>query len=347
MTMIAHLIPYDGIGGVETAAKSIDRVNWGGLKFRVDFIFKNVRSVKRAQSTSNPIRLLSAAWRYAKSDVDILIVSLWRAYIVGAIAKLLRPELKMIVFIHSSQDVHWLDRHSTRWAASLANEIWADSQATMTSRLTGLRLRKRRVISFVTRRFEAPPPQAVEPSFIFWGRLSSEKGIERAIRLFASICKKRPSARFRLIGPDGGSLSSLKALAVSLGLKNEIDFLGPATHEEIIDFARDASFYLQTSEFEGMAMSVVESMQLGLVPVVTPVGEIGSYCRHHYNALLVESDEQVIDDVSQLLDSTCNYHALRSNAIATWTNQPLYRDCVLNACKALLDGDASPTKELR
>ena len=39
----------------------------------------------------------------------------------------------------------------------------------------------------------------------------------------------------------------------------------------------NASFYLQTSKFEGFAMSVVESMMMGLVPVVTPVGEIGRY----------------------------------------------------------------------
>jgi glycosyltransferase involved in cell wall biosynthesis len=345
MTRIAHLIPYDGIGGVETAARSIGCVKRGEMRFEVDFIFQNIHS-RRTKYRFNPIPLLAAAWKYAKGDVDLLIVSLWRAYIVGVIAKLLRPELKMVVFIHLTHDVHWLDRHSTRWAASLADEIWADSEATMSNRLKGLPFKKHRVISFVTRRFEAPPPQAVEPSFIFWGRLNSQKGIERAIRIFASICKKRPSARFRLIGPDGGSLASLKALAVSLGLKDEIDFLGPATHEEIIDLARHASFYLQTSEYEGMAMSVVESMQLGLVPVVTPVGEIASYCRHNYNAVFVKSDQQVIEDVMQLLDSACKYHTLRSNAIATWTNHPLYRDCVLNACEALLDSDASPSEEL-
>ena len=346
MIKIAHLIPYDGIGGVETAAKSIGCARFGRLRFEVDFIFKDIPSGS-TKGTYNPIPLLAAAWKYAKSDVDILIVSLWRACIVGVIAKLLRPKLKMVVFIHLTHDVHWLDRHSTRWAACLADEIWADSEATMSNRLRGLPFTKHRVISFVTRRFEAPPPQAVEPSFIFWGRLNSQKRIDRAIRIFASICKKRPSARFRLIGPDGGCLPSLKALAFSLGLKDQIDFLGPATHEEINDLVQHASFYLQTSEYEGMAMSVVESMQLGLVPVVTPVGEIGSYCRHNYNAVIVKSDQQVIEDVMQLLDSACKYQTLRSNAIATWTNQPLYRDCVLNACEALLERDAIPTEELR
>jgi glycosyltransferase involved in cell wall biosynthesis len=96
--------------------------------------------------------------------------------------------------------------------------------------------------------------------------------------------------------------------------------------------------YLQTSNFEGMAMSVVEVMQMGLVPVVTFVGEIAAYCRNGCNAVIVESERQTVADLIRLLDSNELYQALRSAAIATWDDKPLYRDSMLDACRALLRG---------
>ena len=48
-----------------------------------------------------------------------------------------------------------------------------------------------------------------------------------------------------------------------------------------------------------MAFSVVEAMQLGLVPVVTAVGEIRAYCHNGQNAVRIETDEQAVEDVLQ------------------------------------------------
>ena len=39
--------------------------------------------------------------------------------------------------------------------------------------------------------------------------------------------------------------------------------------DEIKKYAKKSSFFIQSSIAEGMAMSVLESMQLGLVPIVT------------------------------------------------------------------------------
>jgi glycosyltransferase involved in cell wall biosynthesis len=221
-------------------------------------------------------------------------------------------------------------------AVATACEVWADSQATIKSRIPSLPPEKCRVISFATRRFEDPPERAVEPSFIFWGRLAHQKAIDRAIRLFAAIHRKNPAARFWVVGPDGGELPSLQALCGALGLQDAVIFLGAATQNEIAGYARQASFYLQTSVCEGMAMSVAESMQMGLVPVVTPAGEISAYCRNGHNAVVIVSDEQAVEDVLEILDSDDRYQRLRSNALVTWKSFPLYRDSVLSACESLL-----------
>ena len=61
-------------------------------------------------------------------------------------------------------------------------------------------------------------------------------------------------------------------------MKNDVKFLGPKDLDSIIELTEETSFYLQTSKLEGMAMSVIESMQVGLIPLVTNVGEIQYYC---------------------------------------------------------------------
>ena len=48
-------------------------------------------------------------------------------------------------------------------------------------------------------------------------------------------------------------------------------------------------------------MSVVEAMQLGLVPVVTNVGEISRYCIDNFNSVIYKSDIETFDDISKLL----------------------------------------------
>lgn len=331
-----HVIPYDGIGGVESAARSMGAITQGNIEFEIDFIFKNIENGKRNWATLNPLPILSAAWRASRSDIDLVIVSLWRSAIVGLLAKLLRPQLKLVTFLHNSTNVHLLDFAFTRWSVLLSTEVWADSKATLSGRVPNIRSEKCRVVSFVTRRIEALPVRPVEPSFIFWGRISQQKGLDRAIRLFAGVHKRYPGSRFWVIGPDGGALRATQALCVPLGLKNAIIFLGTATLDEIVGYARHASFYLQASIYEGMAMSVVEAMQLGLVPIVTPVGEIANYCQDAVNAVVIGSDQQTVGEVINLIDAGERYKSMRTNAIATWVQQPLYRDSVLSACEAVL-----------
>jgi glycosyltransferase involved in cell wall biosynthesis len=335
MFKVIHLIPYDAVGGVETAAKSMYKGIQEPIAFEIEYIFKNIVSSKNKWATINPLTLLAVAWRISRGDADVLIVSLWRSSIVGLIVKLLRPKLKLITFLHLDQDVHLPDYICTRLSMWLSTQVWADSQATLDRRFNHLQSHKCKVISFVTERFEVLPVRTVGPSFVFWGRISQQKGLERAIRLFAAVRKICSDAQFTIIGPDGGELNTMQKLCASMGLKESVIFLGVATHAEIINHARQASFYIQTSVFEGMAMSVVEAMQLGLLPVVTPVGEIGTYCKAGVNSVIVSSEQQAVGDVLDLLNKNGRYQEMRTNAIATWLHKPLYRDSFRSACVEL------------
>lgn len=341
---VVHIIPYDAIGGVEAAAASCRVGRYAGFTFsKLYLVSKGVRlpvdSIYHGPgvSESDPRAYLIALKTLLRLRPRLVIASLWRSCIVLLAYKLLQPGIQAVTFLHSACDVHRLDKTLNRWAMRWSTEIWTDSLATLEARVpTALRVRAR-VISFMIERQPEPQWQAPEPTFIFWGRLSQEKDLSHALRLFAQIYARFPTARFHLVGPDTGERESLGQEAIRLGVETRIVFHGPLDHPRIFRLARTCSFYLQTSRREGMAMSVLEAMQLGLVPVVTPVGEIRRYCRDGENAILIEDDVVTVERVSRLLADHHQYRMMATRAWATWLDQPLYREDVIAGCARLLN----------
>jgi len=336
MRKVIHVIPFFGIGGVERAATSMKQTSSNEIAFDVFSIFPDSAATKKYKLW-NPFYYFKSIISLYRSSPDVLIVSLWRAYLVGIVFKLLNPRVKLIVFLHLPIDVHKVDFILTRIAASLASNIWADSETTILNRLPNVEIGKKRVISFVTEHIPSSSIGSVQPVFVFWGRLHKQKGILRSLKLFAAIREIYKDSKYIIIGPDGGFSAQANTLVSNLNLNNSVEFLGPKNFEEIRVIANSASFYLQTSEFEGMALSVVEAMQIGLVPIVTSVGEITHYARHGVNAIIVQDDAKAIIDILTLLQNTTIYTKMRNNAMSEWLDKPLYKEDMLKACQCLFN----------
>ncbi|WP_183073421.1 glycosyltransferase family 4 protein [Roseinatronobacter ekhonensis] len=338
-----HLIPYDGIGGVEVAARSLPVGDHGDLRFgRVYLSAKGGAHPADPDIWTGPsdsewalANYLGALRHLQRRKPDLLIVSLWRSAIVALLAKLLRPRLKLVVFLHLDRPVHLPDRLLHAVLIRLAHDIWADSAGTLAARVPDGR--KGRVISFVTERLEPLPPARPVPKFIFWGRLHAQKGLDRALDILEALKAHYPDTALTLIGPDGGQEAALRAQAARLGLT--VAFTGPLPRDQIFARAAGHSFFLMPSHSEGMAMSVVEAMQLGLVPVVTPVGEIGRYAQDGQNALLL-GDGTSQDNAARLaalLADPDQVTRMARAAVDRFAHAGLYREDVLAACREVLD----------
>lgn len=341
---VVHVVPYDGIGGVEVAARTIDDGVHNGFRFMKCYLaHKGVGGGADASgpgaytSENDPRAYFSAVRRLWAMRPALLIASLWRSCFVLLVVKILRPNTKVVTFLHSASDVHWLDKALNRMAMLISTEIWADSKTTLLARVPKALQVRSRVISFLIERQPEPTYALPKPRFVFWGRLHPQKGLVRALRLFAGVRAVMPGATFHLIGPDGGARALLETEVQQLGLDDAVFFLGPMARADIFEFARGCSFYLQTSVDEGMAMSVIEAMQLGLAPVVTPVGEIARYCHDSQNAIVVTDEADAIRRVIALIDDGEGYQHMSRAAFATWQTQPLYRDDVVTACTRLIN----------
>ncbi len=351
MKRIVQLIPYDAIGGVEVAAKSIHAGDHNGsdsgLRFERQYLVNRSGAACGPadyhgpnRSLYNPRPYLHAFWRLLRKPPDLLVASLWRSALVLILLKLARPKQKTVLFLHNAHHGHWLDLIANQIAMRLADGIWADSAMTLNQRVSPNLQHKGQVISFLLESRSLPEISEPTPEFIFWGRLSPQKGLERALKIFSEILPLAPDAHFKIIGPNGGVENELKARVEQLGIAESVSFTGAKSQVDIHTIASRASFYLQTSIREGMAMSVVEAMQIGLVSVVTPVGEIARYCVDGKNAVLVQEDATAVDAVMGLLSDTDRYKRMSYAATEYWQEKPLYRDDFLAAAIEFIEGSA-------
>jgi len=343
---ILHVVPSDGIGGVEVAFRSMLARADLPCTFRVLLIAGKTLAADPARvvespypSVNSPLAQLRALRIILRSPPDVLICSLWRSIPVALAVRMMRPRVRLAFFLHAEQPVHWVDALLSRLAMMAADEIWCDCATTLQGRVPARLTRRARTISMVTGRLQPALAKApgVAARFTVWARLTPQKGIDRALRFIAALVARGVDARFDIWGPDGGQRSALEALSDQLGISRQVRFLGPAAPDALAEIARQACFFLQLSRFEGMALGVVEAMQFGLVPIVTPVGETAHYVVDNSNGLVVDAEapETGLAAILRLLGDQNEFERLRTGAIRAWQSAPLYADDVCRRAAAL------------
>lgn len=105
----------------------------------------------------------------------------------------------------------------------------------------------------------SPPPR---PYIVAVGRLVWQKGFDVLLNAYAGLPEK--SHRLVIVG-SGPELDSLESLAIELGVRGYVDFLGWQRRPDEVIWGAD--LFVLSSRWEGFGNVLVEALQLG-VPVV-------------------------------------------------------------------------------
>ena len=103
----------------------------------------------------------------------------------------------------------------------------------------------------------------------FVGRLHPQKGVEILLEAFAR-CHPEHKNSFLLIVGEGELQNRLEAYATSLGITNQILFLG--SRKEIPEILVSLDLFVLPSLWEGLPMVLLEAMAAGLPVIATSVG---------------------------------------------------------------------------
>ncbi|NMM30632.1 MAG: glycosyltransferase [Cellulomonas sp.] len=94
------------------------------------------------------------------------------------------------------------------------------------------------------------------------------KGLDRLVRSYALMVKKRPSLPALVLAGRGEPPAELKKLVAELGMADRVHIRSDYSQNNLPALYRGASVYLQASYEEGLGISVIEAMASGL-PVVS------------------------------------------------------------------------------
>jgi len=116
-------------------------------------------------------------------------------------------------------------------------------------------------------RRESATPFGSGPTFVFAGRLHSNKRVSLVLEALADMSLNRPYPWFRIIG-DGPCRQALQSQAMRLGLGDAVDFQGALEGiEDVWSLIAECDVAVQPSRREGFGMFPLEAMGLGL-PVI-------------------------------------------------------------------------------
>lgn len=121
-------------------------------------------------------------------------------------------------------------------------------------------------------RFSPPPDLARDIDVLLVGRLVPIKRIDRFLTMVSLLVPSRPDLRAVVVG-DGPLAADLRAMAEELGIASRVEFVGHRTNVE--HFLHRSKVFVLTSQSEGVALSLMEAMTAGAVPVVSNVGDLG------------------------------------------------------------------------
>lgn len=121
-------------------------------------------------------------------------------------------------------------------------------------------------------------------TLLFVGRLAAIKDLETLIRAFARASAELPGLRLWIVG-DGPVRQPLQALAKELALAGRIHFWGQRM--DTAAFFSAADCFVMSSISEGLPMSLLQAMSLGVPAITTDVGGMAEVLKLAQSGLLV------------------------------------------------------------
>ena len=106
------------------------------------------------------------------------------------------------------------------------------------------------------------------PVVISTRNLEPVYNVEMLIRAVPLVLEQEPQARFIIIG-EGEQRDYLNSLASSLGVLDNVWFMGWVSHDELPDYLASSDIYVSTSLSDSTSLSLQEAMACEVAPVVT------------------------------------------------------------------------------
>ncbi len=210
---------------------------------------------------------------FAEQGFDVIHTHNTYPHLYASVAARLAGVPVVINTRHGQRAGHgWKSRTQFRWASRLVDRIVAVSDDAANLCIEVDRIAPKKVqriwngIDLSDFSFAGPAPRPVAISV---ARLSAEKDFPTLLRAIPQVVAQIPKFRLTIVG-DGPERAGLVRLASELQITGSVDFPGERT--DVPALLRDAGFFVSSSLTEGISLTLLEAMAVGLPVVATAVG---------------------------------------------------------------------------
>jgi glycosyltransferase involved in cell wall biosynthesis len=144
---------------------------------------------------------------------------------------------------------------------------------------------------------------SVQPKLVVARSLEKRNNIACAIEAFALVKQKYPRAEMVITG-DGSQRAELERLAAGEKL-NGVTFTGRVSLNELSRYFAETDVYVNASSIDGLPISLLEALAVGLPVVTTGAGGIPGVINDGNNGLIVRSNDPsgLADRIIKLVES--------------------------------------------
>lgn len=147
------------------------------------------------------------------------------------------------------------------------------------------------------------------------GRLNPQKNFSLFLDIAAQLAPRFPDLHFLLAG-DGPEERMLREKAAALGISNRVTFSGYVADTRLVYLAADV--LLMPSRYEGLPMTLLEAMAMGLPVVASQLDGIAEVIGDGYEGFLVPSHDAALfaERTASLLEDSALSSLIAKNARA-------------------------------
>ena len=152
---------------------------------------------------------------------------------------------------------------------------------------------------------------------LYLGRIEPNKGIDYIFESLKKLKEKGIKFHLHFAGKEEKEGEYIPRFEETFG--NDFTFHGVISGNKKIEILKMCDVFLMPSFYEGLPMSLLETMGFGQVPIVTPVGSIPNVVTDNVNGIFVniKSVEDIVNAVNQLVSNRKLYSELSIKAKET------------------------------
>ena len=151
--------------------------------------------------------------------------------------------------------------------------------------------------------YQPKPNRSEDKSLLFIGRFIREKGPLEVIKAYKIMLNNFPRLELIMVG-DGPALNESKELANTLGIYDQIDFVGNIKERQTVPYYANCDIVVLPTYFaEGLPVVIIRALSYGKAIVTTRVRGAADYLSEPQNCLWVKprNPKDLAEKISKLL----------------------------------------------